>query len=176
MRQPVFQIAPEAFDRIEFGGVRGKEQQAQIGGQAQGTGSVKGAIIEEEEMEARRSGGSKMVEEELKALGIEGGQFQKETLPGEGFDGTVQVETLEAIGRRHDWLDAACGEPAAQNGQQPTATFVLYPQPPLPIALLLCTGYPCLEVCTERRLKLDAVLGLFFGCERRGALSFALSL
>ena len=34
---------------------------------------------------------------QLKALGIEGRQCQKETLPREWFDGPVQVETLEAI-------------------------------------------------------------------------------
>ena len=127
-------------------------------------------------MEADGISGGKVVEEELKALRIEGGQFEKETLPGEGFDRAVEVETLEAIGRRHNWLDAACGEPATQNGEEPTPTFVLHPQPPLLIALLLRTGYTCVEVRAERRLKLDAVLGLFFGCERRGALSFAFSL
>jgi hypothetical protein len=176
LRQPVFQISPQAFDGIEFGGVRGKEQQPEIGRESQGAGFVKGAIIEQEEMEAGGIGGSKMVEEELKALGIEGGQCEKETLPGERFNRAVQVETLEAIGRRHDWLNAACCEPAAQNGQEPTPTFVLHPPSPLPIALLLRAGYTCLEVRAECRLKLDTGLGFFFGCERRGALSFALSL
>ena len=124
-------------------------------------------------MEADGIGRSKVVEEKLKALSIKERQFQKETLPGEGFDRAVEVETLEAIGRRHDWLDAACGEPATQTGEEPTPTFVLHPQPPLLIALLLRTGYTCVEVRAERRLKLDAVLGLFFGCERRGDFGLA---
>jgi hypothetical protein len=49
-------------------------------------------------MEARGIGCSKVIEEQLEALGIERGQFEKETLSGKGFNRAVQVETLEAIG------------------------------------------------------------------------------
>jgi hypothetical protein len=42
---------------------------------------VKSPVIEQEEREAGRIGGGEVVEEELKALGIESGQFQKEALP-----------------------------------------------------------------------------------------------
>jgi len=74
---------------------------------------VKRAIIEQEEMEVGRSDGSEVVEEELKALRIESGQFQKEALAGERRDRTVQVETLEAIRRGQERLDARGGNPAA---------------------------------------------------------------
>lgn len=127
-------------------------------------------------MEARRISGDKMLEEELKALRIEGRQFQKEALACEWFDRTVQVETLEVIGRRHERLDATGRDTAAHDWQEPTATFILDPQAPLPIALLLHAGYPCLELIVERSLELAHVLGLFFGWERRGAFSFAFNL
>jgi hypothetical protein len=68
-----------------------------------------------------------VVEEELKALRIEGGQFQKETLPGKGVDGPIQIQTLEARGRGDNGLDPTGGDPAALDRQQPTATFVLDP-------------------------------------------------
>jgi hypothetical protein len=174
--QPVFQIPPEALDGIEFGRVGREEQQAQIGWQPQGAGFVKRAIIEQEEMEADRIGGGQVVEEELKAVRIEGGQFQKETLPGEGFYRAVEVETLEAIGGRHHRLNSARGKAATHNRQEPTATFVLYPQAPLLIAVLVSVRYARVELRAERRLKLARILGLFFGCERRGALSFAFNL
>jgi RNase P/RNase MRP subunit p29 len=77
---------------------------------------VKRPIIEQEEREADGISGGKVVEEEWKALRIEGGQFQKETLPREGFDRTVQVETLEAIGRGQERLDTTGGNPAALEG------------------------------------------------------------
>jgi hypothetical protein len=41
------------------------------------------------------------------------------------------------------------------------------------IALLLGAGYLGLELSAERRLELGDVFGLFFGCERRGALGLA---
>jgi hypothetical protein len=176
LRQPVFPIAPEAFDGVEFGRVGRKEQQSEIGREAERPCFVERPIIEQEEREAGRVGGGKMIEEQLKALRIEGGQFQKEALPRERLDRAVQVEALEMIGRRQERVDTTGGDPAAQDGQEPTATFVLHPQPPLPIALLLRTGYARLELGVERGLELNHLLGLFFGWERRGALSFALSL
>jgi hypothetical protein len=68
-----------------------------------------------------------MIEEELKALSIEGRQFEKEALPGQGFDGPVQVKALEAVRRGQEGLDTAGGDAATYNGQQPTPTFILCP-------------------------------------------------
>jgi hypothetical protein len=139
-------------------------------------GFVKCAIIEQKKMEAEGIGGGKMVEEELKALSIEGGQFEKETLPGQGFNRPIQVETLEAIGGWEKRLEAPGRNAAALDGQQSTATFVLHPQAPPRIAVLLRGRYARVELRAERGLELYGVLWLFFGCERRGALSLALSL
>jgi hypothetical protein len=60
---------------------------------------VKSSIIEQEEREAGRISGGKMIEEERKALGIESREFQKEALAGEWGDGAVEGETLEGIRR-----------------------------------------------------------------------------
>lgn len=124
-------------------------------------------------MEAGGISSGKMIKEELKALSIEEGQFQKEAPPCQRFDCPVQIETLEAIRRREQGLDAAGSDATPYDGQQATATFVLGPQPPLPIALLLGARYASLEVRAERGLELGDVLSLFFGCERRGALGLA---
>ena len=133
-------------------------------------------IVQREEMEASRIGGDKMVEEELKALRIQGWHFQKEALAGEGFDRSVQIETLEVIRRGQKWLDPTSSDATAHDRQQATAAFVLDPQPPLPVALPLGAGYTRSELGVERGLELDPVLGLFFGWERRGAFSFAFNL
>jgi hypothetical protein len=100
---------------------------------------VKCAIIEQEEMEAGGSGGGKVVEEELKALSIEDGEFQEEARARERFNGPLQGETLEAVGGRHTRVEAARGEPTTQNGEESTPPFVLYPPAPLLIAVLLGT-------------------------------------
>ena len=39
-----------------------------------------------------------VIEKELKALSVEGRQFEKETLAGSWFDSPIQIETLKAIG------------------------------------------------------------------------------
>ena len=84
-------------------------------------GFVIGPIIEQEQMEAGGIGGGKMVEEELKAVRIESGQFEKEALPRERFHSAVQVETLEVIRRRQERLDATSSDPPAMNPALPTS-------------------------------------------------------
>src|SRR5262245_46106934 len=117
-----------------------------------------------------------MVEEEVKSVRIEGGQCEKEALASQRLDRAVPVESLEVIRRRQERLDATSRDPTTQNWQEPTATFVLPPPPPLGISLLVGTGATHAELSGERGLELRDVFGLFFGCERRGALSFAFTL
>jgi hypothetical protein len=100
MGEPVFEIAPEPLDGIEFRCVRRKKHQADIGGQPQRLGFVKGPVVQQEQMEASGSQSGEVIEEELKALSIQERQFQKEALSRQWFDCPVQVETLEAIRRR----------------------------------------------------------------------------
>jgi len=87
--QPIFEIAPEACDRISLRRIRGKGQQGHILGQAESRGFGKGAVIQEQEMEALGIGGGKVVQEELKALGIEQRRLKKEALAGQRFHGPV---------------------------------------------------------------------------------------
>ena len=53
--------------------------------------------------------------------------------------------------------------------------FRLAPTGALPIAVLLVASYPRVDLRVERGLQLGTILGLFFGCERRGALGLAFS-
>jgi hypothetical protein len=137
---------------------------------------VKGPIIEQQQVEAGGISGGELIEEELKALRIEERQFEKEALPGPRFHRPVQVETLEAVGRGQERLHAASGDAAAHDRQEPTAAFILSPDPPLPIAALLCRVDRGQELRAERVLELGNFSGLFFGWERRGALGLAPSL
>jgi len=96
--QPIFEIAPESLDRIQLRCIRRKEEEGHIFGQAESLSFVKGAVIQEQEMEALEIGGGKVVQEELKALGVEQRQLEKEALAGQGFYGPVQVEALKTVG------------------------------------------------------------------------------
>ena len=53
--------------------------------------------------------------------------------------------------------------------------FRLAPTGAPPKAVLLVASFPRVELRVERGLELDTILGLFFGCERRGALGLAFS-
>lgn len=175
-REPICEIAPQPFDGIQLWGIRGEEEQSDIGGQAEGLGFVKGPIVEQQEMETGGIGSREVIEEELKARSIKQRQFQKEALARQRFDGAIEVETLEAISGREQRLDAPGGDAAADDGQETAATFVLRPHAPVTIAGLL-RGVPLgQDLGAERVLELRDVLGLFFGCERRGALGLAWSL
>ena len=90
--------------------------------------------------------GSKVIEEELKALGIEEGQFQKEALSRQRLDGPIHIEAFEAIRRREEWLNPTGSDAAAHNREQAAATLILGPQAPLPIAVVLGAGYACWEL------------------------------
>ena len=50
---------------------------------------MKGAIVEQQQVEAGGIGSGKMIEEELKAWGVEDGQFEKEAFPRARFDRPV---------------------------------------------------------------------------------------
>ena len=78
---------------------------------------MKGAIIEDEEMEMVRSGSGHLLQEELKEGAVERGQLQKEALTRRRFHGPIQIEALEPIGGRDHGLQAPGGDPAAQDRQ-----------------------------------------------------------
>ena len=175
LREPIFKVAPEAFDGIEFRRIGGKEEQCDIGRKVERGGFVKGAVIEEHQMEAGRIGRGKVLQEELKALGIEDGQFQKEPLAGDGFHGPIQIQTLKAIGSGDNRLAPPRSDALAHDGQQPAATLILHPHAPAGVALLLGSLDCAQELRRESRLKLGNGGRVFFGCERRGDLGLACS-
>ena len=144
--EPIFEIAPETFDRIQLRGIRRQEEEADIGGPAQGVGLVKGPIIEDEEMEVGRSGGGQLLQEELKERAAERGQLQKEALACRRFHRPIQVETLEPIGGREHGLPAPSGDPAAHDRQQATPRFILRPHSALGVARTAGLAPPVLEL------------------------------
>lgn len=127
-------------------------------------------------MELRGMGRGELVKKELKTLRIEERQFQEEALSRAGFYCAVEVETLEPVRRGEEGLDATGGDPAAHDGQQAAATLILAPDAPLLGAALLGRVELGHELRAERLLELSNGGGLFFGCERRGALGLACNL
>jgi hypothetical protein len=85
---------------------------------------VKDAMVEQQQGELGGTGRREVVEKEVKALGVEQGQFQTEALGSLRLHGSVQIETLEAVGRGQQGLDPASGDAAAHEGKEATATFI----------------------------------------------------
>jgi len=67
-------------------------------------GLVKGAIIEDEEMEVGGRSSGQLLQEELKERAVERRQLQQEALARRRFHGAIQIETLEPIGGREHGL------------------------------------------------------------------------
>ena len=158
--EPIFEVAPEAFHRIELWRIGWEEEQPDLNRQAQPLSFVKGSMVEPEEVEALGSHGGEVVEEELKELSLESRQFEQEALAGQGFNRSLQVEALKAKGGGPQGRYPAGGEVVAGKGQHPTATFVLRPQPTRAIAVLLGGLPPFLDLPGPCRLKLGHLLSL----------------
>ena len=116
-----------------------------MGGQAEATSLVKGAIIKDEEMKVGRGGGSQLLQEELEEGTGERGEFQKETLTRRRFHGSIQREALEPVGGRDHGLQAPGGNPAPHDRQQATPTFILSPDPTLRIPRAVGLAHPVPE-------------------------------
>jgi len=125
--EPIFKVAPEAFDGVEFGRVGREKKQAHVGRHVERAGCVKSAVVEQEHMKLSGRGRSARVEEELKALRSEQGQCEKEPFPCLRFHCSVQLHTRKARGGREHGRDAAGGDPMAYEGQEPAATFLVRP-------------------------------------------------
>ena len=71
MGEPIFEVAPESLDGVQFGGIGGEEEQRHILGHPERLGFVKRAVIKEQEMEASGIGGGKVGEKELEPVRVE---------------------------------------------------------------------------------------------------------
>jgi hypothetical protein len=125
--EPIFAVAPEPFDGIEFGRRGREKEQADIGGQVERAGFVKRAVGEQQHVKLSGRGSGEMSEEELKALSIEEGECEKEACPRPQFPRTLQIETLEAIGSGYHGRDAPRGNPLPHDRQEPAPAFILRP-------------------------------------------------
>jgi hypothetical protein len=96
--EPILEIAPQPCEGIELRGIGREEEQGDVLGQAERGSFVKGAIIEQQQVELGGVSRGEVSEEELKAFSIEGRQCEKETLASQRVHRPVPIEALEAVG------------------------------------------------------------------------------
>ena len=123
-RQHVFEVAPNALDRVQLG-TRGRQPDgADICRPNEPLGCMGPAVIQAQDVQAIGGRLGKGVEDDLAHLGIEGGEFENEALAGGRRHRTRDREPFEDVRDRSDGLDSACGAAAAAPGQQAQTTFV----------------------------------------------------
>jgi hypothetical protein len=124
-RERVFEVAPDAFNGVQLGTVRGQEHQADVCREDEPLGGMRATVVQEQEIQAIREGLCKGVDEELKALGVQVRQLQEEASTRRGFHGSIDGEPLKDVLHRADGLHPPGRETAAADGQQAEAAFVL---------------------------------------------------
>jgi hypothetical protein len=73
-------------------------------------------------------GGGELVQKDLQAIAVRGGQFQHKALAAVGRHGPAKPEVLKALLEGADRFDARQGEPPTLDGVEAKAAFILHPQ------------------------------------------------
>jgi hypothetical protein len=111
---------------------------------------MRAAVVQEQEIQAVREGRREGVDEQLKALGVQIGQFQEEPFTGGGLYGAIDIEPLKDVLDCANGLDALGCEAPAADGQEAEAAFVLAEYPD---GTQMVRGNSVLEVCLTGRLE-----------------------
>jgi hypothetical protein len=127
---------------------------------------MRATVVEKQEIQAIREGLREGVDEEVKALGVEIGQFEEKALPGGGCHRAIDVEPLEDMLHRPDGLHPTGRETAAPNGQEAEAAFILAEDPD---GTQIVSWNSLLEVRLTRRLESRNGLRIFL-CDWGAAL------
>jgi hypothetical protein len=125
----VFAISPDPLNGVQLRTIGRQEDEAHVGREGELSGGMRAAVVEEQEMQAVREGCREGVGEQLKALGIQIGQFQEEALAGGGLYGAIDIEPRKDVLDGADGLDAVGREAPAADGQEAEAAFVLAEHP-----------------------------------------------
>jgi hypothetical protein len=127
--QRVFDVAPDALNRVQLWAIRRQEYQAYVLRQREPLGRMGPTVVQEQEIEAVGKGLCEGVNEELTQLRIQIRQFQEAPVAGHGRHGAVDVEPLEHVWHWAQGLDAPRGEAPSPDGQEAEPAFVLAEHP-----------------------------------------------
>ena len=106
-------------------GLYGEKHGHDVRGPLQGVGFVKGAVIEDQQIERIWKRLGKVVEPELEEGSIQPRQFEKEAGAGSRLDGAIEIKRVERVRDSSEGLHAAGGDAPPDNRQQAHAAFIL---------------------------------------------------
>jgi hypothetical protein len=124
-RECVCEVAPDSFNGVELGAVRGQAHQAHVRGEDKSLGGMRATVVQEQARQAVREGLGKGVDEELKALGGQIWPCQEEASPRRGLHGAIDVEPLKDVRHYTDGLHPTGREAAATDGEPAEAACIL---------------------------------------------------
>jgi hypothetical protein len=165
-RERVFEVAPDPLNGVQLGTIGRQEDQAHVGREGEPLGCMRAAIVQQPEIQAVGEGRCEGVDEQLKALGVQIGQFQEEPFTGGGLHGAIDIEPLKDVLDGANGLDALGRETPAADGQEAEAAFVLAKDPD---GMQIVRRDSLLEVCLAGRLEGWNRLRLFL-CDWGAAL------
>jgi len=126
-RQCIFEVFPQPFHRVNFRGIRWRENKAHMWRQMHLLRDVRRSIIEHQQIEPVSVSLCEVVEENLTQASVESWQFKKKAFATQWLDAAVEVKTLQFVLVWGERFDSAQGHAAAQDGDEAEAAFVLRP-------------------------------------------------
>jgi hypothetical protein len=121
----VFDILPQALNRIELGTLGRQEQAYHIGWDHERFGRMTASIIQQHDVQCILIVLSNLVQENLKVEGIELRYLQKKARTGRGFDRPRDREVLKTLLHCTSWFDTVQRHTPSLNRQQTKATLIL---------------------------------------------------
>lgn len=79
--QGVFQVTPDALNRVQLGAIGWQEHEAHVRRQGEPLRRVGATVVQQSEIQAVREGLREAIDEELEHLGVQIGQLQEEAVP-----------------------------------------------------------------------------------------------
>lgn len=128
-RQRILEIAPHAFNRVQFRTIRREKHQPHVVWNRQSPRGMRAALVEHEDVQTIGKRLTEGVEKALKLVGIQRGTLLKEPLAAGRRHGAIEVKRLEHMLNDADRLHAPRGQASPPDGQQPEAAFILAEDP-----------------------------------------------
>jgi hypothetical protein len=128
-RECVFEVSPDALNRVQLGTVGRQEDQAHVGWEREPMGGMRATIVQHQEIEAVRKSRREGIDEDLESFRVQIWQFEEEPVACGRLHRAIDVEPFEDMLHAPDGLHAARGEAPTADGQSGEAAFILAKHP-----------------------------------------------
>jgi hypothetical protein len=169
-RECVFEVSPDALNRVQLGTVGRQADQAHVGWAREPLGGMRATIVQHQEIEAVRKGRREGIDDDLEAFRVQIWPFEEGPVAGGQLHRTIDVEPCADMWHAPDGLHAARGDVPTADGQSADAAFVLAKHPDGGAFAAGSAGWRCSRhVAWRRESPQDFLVGV-------GRATFSLAL